>query len=83
MYHRLPCIGSNICAIPEIIRDGETGFTLPPQDASQWADKIILLLRDERLAQKMGDRGFEYATNRYRWDLVVDRMVKSMAGRFA
>jgi len=83
MYHRLPCIGSNICAIPEIIRDGETGFTLPPQDASQWADKIILLLRDERLARKMGDRGFEYATNRYRWDLVVDRMVKSMAGRFA
>ena len=81
MHHRLPCIGSNICAIPELIRDGETGFTLPPQDASQWADKIILLLRDERLAQKMGDRGFEYATSRYRWDLVVDRMLKSITGR--
>jgi glycosyltransferase involved in cell wall biosynthesis len=81
MYHRLPCIGSNICAIPELIRDGETGFTLPPQDASQWADKIILLLRDERLAQNMGDRGFEYATRRYRWDLVVDRMLKSITGR--
>lgn len=81
MYHRLPCIGSNICAIPELIRDGETGFTLPPQDASQWADKIILLLRDERLAQNMGDRGFEYATSRYRWGLVVDRMLKSITGR--
>jgi glycosyltransferase involved in cell wall biosynthesis len=81
MYHRLPCIGSNICAIPELIRDGETGFTLPPQDASQWADKIILVLRDERLAQKMGDRGFEYATRRYRWDLVVDRMLKGITGR--
>jgi glycosyltransferase involved in cell wall biosynthesis len=81
MYHRLPCIGSNICAIPEIIRDGETGFTLPPQDVSQWAHKIILLLRDGRLAQKMGDQGFEYARSRYRWDLVVDRMLKAITVR--
>jgi len=81
MYHHLPCVGSNICAIPELIRDGVTGFTLPPHDASQWADKIILLLRDERLAQQMSDRAFEHATSRYRWDLVVDRMLKSIAGR--
>ena len=79
MYHRLPCIGSNICAIPEIILDGETGFTLPPQEPSQWADRIIQLLRDERLSRRMGDRGFEYATSRYKWDFVVDRMLKAMA----
>jgi glycosyltransferase involved in cell wall biosynthesis len=81
MYHRLPCIGSNICAIPEIIRDGETGFTLPPLEPSQWADKIVLLLRDQDLARSMGDQGFGHVINRYSWDLVVDRMLKVMAAR--
>ena len=81
MYHRLPCLGSNICAIPEIIRDGETGFTIPPHDGSAWTAKIVQLLRDEKLAGMMGDRGFEYATNRYRWDLVVKRMLDAMSAR--
>ena len=83
MYHRLPCLGSNICAIPELIRNGETGFILPPQDASQWTDKIIQLLRDERLSRTMGNRGFEYATARYDWQCVVDRMLTAMASRLA
>jgi alpha-maltose-1-phosphate synthase len=83
MYHRLPCLGSNICAIPELIRNGETGYILPPQDASQWTDKIIQLLRDERLSRTMGNRGFEYATTRYDWQCVVDRMLTAMASRLA
>ena len=81
MYHRLPCIGSNICAIPEIIRDGETGFTLPPIEPSLWAQKIIRLLRDEHLARRMGERGFEAATSRYSWDLVVSHMLENMVTR--
>jgi glycosyltransferase involved in cell wall biosynthesis len=81
MYHRLPCVGSNICAIPEIIRDGETGFTVPPLDLSLWAEKIVLLLRDERLARGMGNRGFESATSRYSWDIVVNRMLEAISMR--
>ena len=81
MYHRLPCIGSNICAIPEIILDGETGFILPPHEPSKWADHIIQLLGDERLSRRMGDRGFEYATTRYNWDFVVDNMLTAMRSR--
>jgi glycosyltransferase involved in cell wall biosynthesis len=83
MYHRLPCVGSDICAIPEIIRDGETGFTVPPQDASQWADKLVQLLRDVRLSTSMGNCGFQYAIAKYNWQFVVDRMLKAMSSRLA
>lgn len=83
MYHRLPCIGSNICAIPEIIQNGETGFTLPPLEPELWAEKMIFLLRDKERSRAMGNRGFEYATNKYQWDLVVDRMLTAMRERLS
>ena len=83
MYHRLPCIGSNICAVPEIIQNGETGFILPPLEPALWAEKMISLLRDPEKSRAMGNRGFEYATNKYQWDLVVDRMLAAMRERLS
>jgi glycosyltransferase involved in cell wall biosynthesis len=81
MYHRLPCIGSNLCAIPEIISDGETGFLVPASDPRALADRIILLLRDPRLACQMGERGFERARTNFNWDIVVQRMLGAAAAR--
>ena len=83
MYHRLPCLGSHICAIPEIIRDGETGFTLPPLAPAEWAHRMKLLLSERGLAQKMGDRAFEHAASRYSWNIVADRMLDAMTSRLA
>jgi glycosyltransferase involved in cell wall biosynthesis len=34
--------------------DGETGFTVNPKNYQQYADKILSLLNDSSLNQKMG-----------------------------
>ncbi|HEY7837267.1 MAG TPA: glycosyltransferase family 4 protein [Terriglobales bacterium] len=81
MYHGLPCLGSSICAVPEIVRDGETGFTLPPADADAWADKMILLLREPARARALGAAGFRQARQRYSWELVTSRMVSAMSAK--
>jgi len=81
MYHRLPCIGSRICAIPEIVRDGETGFLVLPNDPVALADRMILLLRDEGLARRMGERGFERASTNLSWERVVQRMLVAIGER--
>ena len=55
MAHRVPCIGTNICAMPEVIKNGVTGFVVPPADEESLADRIIQLLSSEEMCVEMGD----------------------------
>jgi len=54
-----PVIGSRIGGIPELVRDGETGFTFEPGNAEDLREKIVLLARSPRLAEEMGRRARE------------------------
>lgn len=55
---RLPCLSTNVSAIPELIRDGETGLLVPPGDVSKLADALDRLIADEGgLRQTLGDAG--------------------------
>lgn len=76
MAHRLPCIGSNICAMPEIIEHGKTGFVVPPQDPDALANKILLLLKEPDRCREFGDEGFLKYKENYTWQAVTDRMCK-------
>jgi len=49
----LPALGSRIGGIPELIRDGRTGFLFPSEDFGQLAAKIRLLHEDPALRQAM------------------------------
>jgi len=75
MAYKLPCIGTNKCAMPEIIDDGKTGFLVPPNNPQALAEKIIFLLRHKKIAREMGERGRKKVINYYNWDLVAKRMV--------
>jgi glycosyltransferase involved in cell wall biosynthesis len=74
MAHRLPCVGTTSCAMPEIIADGVTGFTVPPGDASALADRLITLLRDPALCRSMGERGHERYLEHFNWPTVCRKM---------
>ena len=74
--YKMPCIGSTVDAMPEIIEDGKTGFLIPPNDYKQLADKLILLLEDESLLKKLGEEGRKRMEKCFTWDLVVDKMTK-------
>lgn len=80
MHHRLPCIGSNRCAVPEIIADGKTGFLVDPTDARDVAQKMLTLLKDERLAAEFGERGLQRA-QLFSWQRVVETMLQHMRAR--
>jgi colanic acid/amylovoran biosynthesis glycosyltransferase len=53
----LPVIATYHAGIPEVIRDGLSGFLVKEKDFSALADKIITLMRDPELANKMGKAG--------------------------
>ena len=76
MAYKLPCIGTNVCAMPEIIDDAKTGFVVRPGDANELAEKIIYLLRHKMVSKHMGELGRKKVEQYYLWDRVAQRMEK-------
>jgi glycosyltransferase involved in cell wall biosynthesis len=74
MAHRLPCIGTDICAIPELISPGETGYLVPPRDPSTLATSILSLLKDPEKCKAFGNAAFEKYASTFTWDAVTQRI---------
>lgn len=76
MQASLPVISTNEGAIPDIIDDGITGFIVKKQDASDLAEKIAILLKDEKLRIEMGKKGKEKFLNNYTYEIIEKRIVE-------
>lgn len=55
----LPLIGANASAIPEIVHHGDNGFLHVPGSSEDLAERIVQLVEDEALREKLGKRGLE------------------------
>jgi alpha-maltose-1-phosphate synthase len=75
MHLGMPCIGTNVWAVPEMILDGETGFVVPVDDPHALANSIVRVLSDSTLAVKMGNAGRQRAQAMFTWDHAVDRLL--------
>lgn len=52
-----PVVATRAGGIPEIIRDGETGLLVPPEEPEQLAEALLRLLRNPQEGKKLGARG--------------------------
>lgn len=50
----LPCIGTNVDGVPEVVADGKTGLLVPAQNSEAIAAAILTLLDNPEQRQKMG-----------------------------
>lgn len=76
MQASLPVISTNEGAIPDIIDDGITGFIVNKQDAFDLAEKIAILLKDEKLRIEMGEKGKEKFLNNYTYEIIEKRIAE-------
>ncbi|WP_334110165.1 glycosyltransferase family 4 protein [Thermodesulfitimonas autotrophica] len=56
-----PVVASAVGGIPEIVREGETGFLVPPGDAETLADRLSWLLSHPEEAEEIGKQAREFA----------------------
>lgn len=60
-----PVVASAAGGVPELIRDGETGFLTPPGDATGLADRLIPLLQDPALRERIGRSAQAWARRQF------------------
>jgi len=70
----LPVIAGDSGGAPDAVLDGETGWVVAGGSPEQSAERVLTLLRDPELRQRMGERGRRWVEESWRWDLLADRL---------
>ncbi|MGR6969945.1 glycosyltransferase family 4 protein [Streptomyces cynarae] len=70
----LPVVAGDSGGAPDAVLDGETGWVVRGGSEEETADRIITLLGDPELRRRMGERGRQWIEEKWRWDLLAQRL---------
>lgn len=68
-----PLVGTNVGGIPEIVKEGKTGFLCNPADPKDMARAILKMLDSD--TKKLGKNGRVLIEETYSWDKIADRIL--------
>jgi len=66
-----PVVGSNVGGIKFTVRDGETGYLVPPNDPDALAERIAHLYRNPKLLSVFGRQAIRRANDLFTWPKVA------------
>ena len=67
-----PVIATNVGGIPELMKDGETGFLIEKNNSNELFEKLTMLLNNLENAKEMGVKGKEFVKNNFNWDKICN-----------
>lgn len=71
MAHRVPVVATRVGGIPEVVKDGFGGFTVP-LDPVLFAERMIQLLSNDDLRNEVAEKGYRVFLEKF----TADRMCK-------
>jgi len=90
MASGVPVVASSLSGIPELVKEGETGWLVPPKDAKKLADAIVHIYDDPTEAQirsqkarRLVFREFELNSNVHKLSQLFHQLVTSPQPYFA
>jgi glycosyltransferase involved in cell wall biosynthesis len=69
-----PIVGADVGGIKYSVRDGQTGFLVPPKDPAALADRLAILARDRELRRRMSRRARLRAVANFTWARVAEQV---------
>jgi glycosyltransferase involved in cell wall biosynthesis len=69
MAHAKPVVASRVGGVPELVRDGETGFLFQPADPQDLSAKMATIMNDRQLRGRFGRAGRKVAESDYSLDV--------------
>jgi len=73
-YFQLPVVATQTGAIPEIVKDGQSGILVAPGDSGALARALINLLGDPSRCQEFGKKGRVLIQENYSWEQTERRL---------
>ena len=70
-----PVVTTDCTGSRELVREGETGFLVPPEDPAALADRIAYLLDNPEEARRMGQAGRKHIEQHFSLKTMVDKTV--------
>lgn len=71
MASELPVVATRIPGVDEVIRDGQTGYLVPPDEPTSLADSI-LSLKSESKRRRFGQRSYRQVSTRFSIEQTVE-----------
>jgi D-inositol-3-phosphate glycosyltransferase len=71
----VPVVAARVGGLVSTVRDGETGYLIPWHCPEPFAERLELLLLNETLRQRLGERG-RAAAEQYRWSAIAARIAE-------
>ena len=75
----LPCIGTNVIGINDVIIDGENGC-LCEVDSQSIRNCIMKVFQDREKMKEIGERARKFAIENYSFDKIIRRRIKLITG---
>lgn len=79
MASKLSVIASNVGGIPYLIKDGETGFLIPPGDVHELEKKLSELIEDKDLRERIGEEARKKIQVDFNWEAIHEEYEKVFA----
>ncbi|MGC8804752.1 MAG: glycosyltransferase family 4 protein, partial [Candidatus Ratteibacteria bacterium] len=73
MSMKKPVVATDIGGTKEIVVDGENGFLVPVKDFECLAEKIIFILKNPSISEKMGEKGYKIVKEKFS----LEKMIKN------
>lgn len=65
-----PVVATNVGGLPEIVRDGENGLIIPPDNSNALSDAICYLLNNKKIARIMGKKGRAIVESNFSFEVI-------------
>jgi phosphatidyl-myo-inositol dimannoside synthase len=75
-----PVVAGASGGAPDAVREGETGYVIDGRDRAALSDRLVALLRDAGLRQRLGAAGRTWTEQRWRWDVLAEQLTELLQG---
>lgn len=67
----IPVISTDVGGVRDVVQDGETGFIVPKKSVKEFAEKLLLLVEDEKKRKKMSQKGWTFVEEKFHYTTLV------------
>lgn len=73
MAAKTPVISTRAGGVMSLIKDGYNGFLVHVRKSQEIADKVNILLANDKLREKMAERSYDMVVKRYTWGRIAEQ----------